>query len=462
MIQDLARLIGYNSTLGEAQPNAPFGQEVANALDWILSRAEQYGLDTVNKHKYGYCQYDGNDTNGEIVGALCHLDIVPAGELSKWDSNPFELTIKDGIMYGRGVTDNKGAAVAVLHALKRLKDNNIKLKRHARLIFGCNEETDMSCIRSYVANEVMPVCSFVPDADFPIINSEKGIMQFDIILPIPELSKCIEISGGTRPNMIPETCEVLIVKGTTLYDKLQSMTGDKLSQILDQQGALYSLKQVDRGYIISAQGVSGHAMAPHKGRNAIMMCFAIVAALGNDTTSVDTQVLYKLHRLFNHDDFKHKVGLIVDCPDSGNLTLNPGLVCIQEGKLHLTVDARMPKVLDDQMLLKIFERAMSELSLSVDFKIREYKPGLFVDKQDRLVSTLLSIYTRHTGLPGVCIKSGGGTYARQLRNAVAFGPRFVGVKTDIHSPNEQYPQEDLYKLVDIYYDSFIELCGVAN
>ncbi|MCL1944605.1 MAG: Sapep family Mn(2+)-dependent dipeptidase [Firmicutes bacterium] len=460
MIQDLAKLISFKSTLGQSQDNAPFGIETAKALEFVLGRATDFGLDiVVNKHKYGYCQVNGS--TDEIVGSLCHLDVVPAGELSKWDSPPFELSIRDGILYGRGVTDNKGAAIAVLYALKRLKDNGIKLKRHARLIFGCNEETDMSCIKAYVNNETMPVCSFVPDADFPIINSEKGIMQFEIIVYAPKLSSCVDIKGGFRPNMIPETSVVTVAKGSKIYDKLAMLHGD-LSQILDKsQASLYTLQETDEGYTINAQGISGHAMAPHKGRNAIMMNFALLATLFETLDACeDTKVLYKLHRMFNNDEFKLTSGLVEECQDSGNLTLNPGLCRIQDYKLILTVDARMPRTLDDQSLLKKINHALKMLSIEADIKILEYKPGLFVSKDDPLVKTLLSIYTRHTGLPGVCIKSGGGTYARQLKNAVAFGTRFVGVRTDIHSPNEQYPEADLYKLVDIYYDAFVELCGV--
>ena len=462
MIKDLAGLISFETTLGKAEDGAPFGRKIADALEFMLGRAEDYGLEVVNKQKYGYCQYSGSNTDDEIVGALCHLDVVPAGELHKWDSNPFELAIRDGIMYGRGVTDNKGAAVAVLHALKRLKDNGVKLKRHARLIFGCNEETDMSCIKAYVKEQTMPVCSFVPDADFPIINSEKGILQFEMIFPVSALARCIDISGGFRANMIPETSKVLIKKGNPVYDKLKSLDGDKLSQVLDNPQLLQqcSLKELASGFEIVANGVSGHAMAPHKGRNAILMNFALLAEITNDLKGVDDErLLFKLNRLFSDEEFKLQAGLIVDCPDSGNLTLNPGLVCIEDDNLHLTVDARLPRILNDELLLAKVEQALAQLDLRAHLKVKEYKPGLFVAKDDPLVETLLSIYTKHTGLPGTCIKSGGGTYARQLTNAVAFGTRFVGVKTDIHSPNEQYPQADFYKLVDIYYDAFVELCS---
>lgn len=463
MIKDLAKLISFETTLSEAKPNAPFGKNIADALEFLLSRAKEFGLDEItNKQKYGFCQVSGSTKKDEIVGSLGHIDVVPAGDLSKWDSPPFELSIRDGIMYGRGVSDDKGACIAVLYALKRIKDNNIKLKRHARLIIGCNEETDMSCIKAYVKEQTMPVCSFVPDADFPIINSEKGIIQFDIIVPVPSLSKIIDIKGGFRANMIPEHSTVLVKKGNAIYDKLANMPA--LDEILNPTEAkLYNLKSLDEGFEITANGISGHAMAPHKGRNAIMLNFLMLAALVNDLKGIDDeQVLYKLHRMLTNDDFRMENGLVVDDEDSGNWTFNPGLIKIEGENLHLTVDCRLPRTLDDKKVLDLVHKALNTLGVSAELKTREYKPGLFVAKDDPLVKTLLNVYHKHTGLPMTCIKSGGGTYARQLTNAVAFGTRFVGVKTDIHSPNEQYPEADLHKLVDIYYDAFLELCGVEN
>ncbi|MDR3021908.1 MAG: Sapep family Mn(2+)-dependent dipeptidase [Clostridiales bacterium] len=453
MINDLSKLISFESVLDKSEPNAPYGRGIASSLSFMLDRAKEYGLQTVNKYNYGYCQFNANNERAEIVSALCHLDVVPAGDLHKWNTNPFELNIKDGIMYGRGVADNKGAAVAVLHALKKLKQNKVNLKRHARLIFGCSEETDMSCIKAYVKNEVMPICSFVPDADFPIINSEKGIIQFDIEIDIKNLSASIEIEGGLRANMIPEMCKIL-VKNDKMHNKLNERLLNNLNQSNDD---CELSRQPDGNFVVSCKGVSGHAMAPHKGVNAILKAFEwIYKNLSLD--SVD--IFLKLHSLFTDDDLKRDVGLKQECPDSGTLTLNPGIVKIKGSKLCLTVDARLPKTVNESEFIKILRKGFEKVELQgALINVINYKPNLYLDSKNPLISTLLSIYTKHTGLPGVLIKSGGGTYARELKNAVAFGPRFVGVKTDIHSPNEQYPESDFFKLVDIYYDAFIQLCS---
>lgn len=459
MLDDLAKLISFKTVWDKPQKDAPYGVVTAQALDFVLQRAREYGLTAVNKGRYGYVDLEGTDGSGDVVGSLCHLDVVPEGDLSKWDTDPYELVINDGIMYGRGVTDNKGGGVAVLHALKRLKENGVQLKKGARLIFGCCEETDMSCVRAYVANEKMPVCCFVPDSDFPIINSEKGIIQVDIAIKANTIANNIDIVGGFKANMIPEFCSVVVKDKSPLHNKLLALTDDGLHALLPNNDEFEIFKNEQGIFEIKAKGVSGHAMAPHKGSNAILKMFALLSAVKVDGFD-ENQVLYKLNRLFANEQFKGEVGLLVDDEESGRLTTNPGLVKIDGDTLHLTVDARLPRTVNDKDFVALLKKGFERLEAkNVQISVLTYKPNLYISKEDPLIKTLLSIYTKHTGLEGYCIKSGGGTYARELKNAVAFGTRFVGVTTNIHSPNECYPLDDFYKLVDIYYDAFVELCN---
>lgn len=56
----------------------------------------------------------------ELLAILCHLDVVPAGDLSNWETLPFEATIKNDHLVGRGVQDDKGPSMAALFAVKAL------------------------------------------------------------------------------------------------------------------------------------------------------------------------------------------------------------------------------------------------------------------------------------------------------------------------------------------------------
>ena len=143
----------------------------------MLSTAKSDGFEIAQDGGYaGHIQYG----NGEkIIGILCHLDVVPEGK--GWTYPPYSATIVDNKMYSRGTTDDKGPTIASYYALKLIKDAGIKLKNQIRIILGTDEETGSRGIKRYLEVEKMPDLGFSPDADFPIIYGEKGILSFNII-----------------------------------------------------------------------------------------------------------------------------------------------------------------------------------------------------------------------------------------------------------------------------------------
>jgi succinyl-diaminopimelate desuccinylase len=80
-------------------------------------------------------------SSDKCVWVMAHLDIVPPGELSLWNSDPYTVKVEDGKIYGRGVEDNQHGMVAPLFALKALKELGIKPSRDVGLAFVADEET---------------------------------------------------------------------------------------------------------------------------------------------------------------------------------------------------------------------------------------------------------------------------------------------------------------------------------
>lgn len=82
----------------------------------------------------------GND-DGKTILLNGHCDVVPVGDLERWDFPPFSGEIKDGQMLGRGTSDMKAGLGGLIFALKTLKDNNIKMK--GKIVFHIvpDEET---------------------------------------------------------------------------------------------------------------------------------------------------------------------------------------------------------------------------------------------------------------------------------------------------------------------------------
>jgi succinyl-diaminopimelate desuccinylase len=83
----------------------------------------------------------GQNPDGPTIWAVTHTDIVPVGDLSLWNTEPFEPEIKDGKIFGRGVEDNGQSLVATLFAAKAILDNKIKPHFNIGLAIVSDEET---------------------------------------------------------------------------------------------------------------------------------------------------------------------------------------------------------------------------------------------------------------------------------------------------------------------------------
>lgn len=170
MIDTIIEMVKIDSVEAAPQPGAPFGKGVREALDAALSLAGDMGFDTVDLDGYmGYASYGSGDG---YVCAVGHLDVVPVG--TGWKQPPFSGYVKDGVIYSRGVLDNKGPIFSCLYALYALKLLGIPLKRQVRVIFGCNEETGFKDLEYYLSKEKPPVMGFTPDCKYPVVYAERG------------------------------------------------------------------------------------------------------------------------------------------------------------------------------------------------------------------------------------------------------------------------------------------------
>ena len=179
MIKSLSNLLSIPSVSGEAEPGMPFGRNVQLAYDYMMQLGKKEGFALYNADNYGgHIDFEGKDTG--IVGIVGHLDVVPEGD--GWKHDPYGGEVEDGIIYGRGTIDNKGPVIASFYAMKALKECGFEPEKTIRLILGLDEETNWNGMEYYL-NDVgeIPDFGFTPDADFPAIHGEKGIMVFDIV-----------------------------------------------------------------------------------------------------------------------------------------------------------------------------------------------------------------------------------------------------------------------------------------
>ena len=113
IINTVCDLIKFKSVSTETNNiNEPFGNECKKALDYFLNLGKSMGFKTKNVDNY--CGYVEFGTGEELVGIIGHLDVVPALESDGWSTPPFESSIRDGKIFGRGSIDDKGPVVAAL------------------------------------------------------------------------------------------------------------------------------------------------------------------------------------------------------------------------------------------------------------------------------------------------------------------------------------------------------------
>ena len=138
----------------------------------------------------------------------------------------------------------------------------------------------------------------------------------------------------------------------------------------------------------------------------------------------------------------------------GHNSSNVGLVSYNDGVFNLTVNFRYVNTCKKSALLQKIKKVNHPFNVKV---IAEANL-LYYDKSSTLVSTLLKSYRDETGdLKSKPLAIGGGTYAKECKNIVAFGMQFPGWESNMHSPGESVKKEDLFKAMAIYARAIIDL-----
>lgn len=410
-VKTIQELIRIDSTNQPAEEGMPFGKGAARALQAFLSCAEAMGFETRN-----YDNYVGEVLfgEGEPFAILAHLDVVPAG--SGWTHAPFGGEIENGKLYGRGAMDDKGPAVVCLYALKALKDEGFQPRKTIKLIVGCNEECGWGCIDHYKQCAEMPKVGFTPDADFPVIYAEKGILHVKFYFPV-ENAPFTALYGGKGVNMV---CD------------------EAFAQCDKTEGAeRYSLR-VEDGLLVS-RGVSAHGSTPEKGKNALEPLFAYFARTNED--------MRRAHEILFEDIF----GLKNFADETGRLTMSPDIANYGDGILSVCVDIRYPATLPLQAVLDVLNKT------GVRYEEIHHQSALFNPKDSFLIQTLQRVYNEATGERAEPIAIGGGTYARALECGAGFGPQLCGEPVTIHQKDEYISIPHVTFLLNLYRRAVEEL-----
>ena len=434
MMNSLKEFVAIDSTYDETTVDAhnPFGKGVSKALKYIEELAKKDGF-IVNNYDNYLVEILTNELDKNIT-IMAHADIVPVG--TGWPQSPFELTQVGDTLYARGVADDKGPLLSTYYGLKALRDNNLLGNYQVRFLVGGNEERGSACMEHYfqTLKKKQPTFGFSPDSAYPLTYAEKGIIGFDIKKDInfPEIKY---IKGGVAFNSVIEKCEVLMKEDLNFVDYLNKEEVD------------YSYLAKGNEMLLTFNGRAAHGSIPWMGKNAAIIA---VKYLGEYYQNEDFKKLYKMLEGQRGEG----LNAAANSEDMGTNSMNTGLFSLENGKLVVTINFRhVETVTAEQMKNNIVKAAKP-----FDIEFTSESHLLYYPKDSDLITTLLKVYQDETGdTKTPIIASGGGTYAKEADNVVAFGMEYPGYDCVMHGVNERTEKRFLVESMAIYAHAIIEL-----
>lgn len=443
MIENLQKCIQIPSVYAADNSGYPYGEKLHECLEYVLALAEHMGFKTNNMdEQLGWCEYGDGD---EMVAVLAHLDVVPEGE--GWSVPPYEGVVKDGKIFGRGAIDDKGPAMAALYGLLALKESGQPIQKRIRIIFGLNEETGAADIRYYKAHGgEIPVMGFTPDADYPVIHGEKGIINAVFSCAYQQEGNLWlkEISGGTAFNVVPD------------YAYATFRCSKELAAGICENAAITEKIKctfTDDGIKIEAAGVSAHGGTPWEGENASGRLLKFLATLPIEG-ELKKVIAFLAEKIGMETDGK-SLGIAISDEVSGGLTLNFGVLRGNEEQMEVKFNYRYPVTKEYDDCAPKLEQQMNSAGFVKTEEL--HKPKLYVEKDSELVTRLMKVYKDCTGRNDQPECIGGGTYAKTLPNTVAFGCVFPGDELTEHKPDEYIAIDRLMENANIIAEAMYAL-----
>jgi succinyl-diaminopimelate desuccinylase len=439
IINDIITLCKIPSVLDEssAKEGQPFGQACKEALDAMIELGKRDGFVTDNCD--GYAGHIDIGDSEETFGILGHLDVVPCNK-EGWNSDPYNPVIINDVLYGRGVADDKGPLIAGYYAAKIINELNIPTKMKTRIIFGCNEENGSECVEYYFKHRPYPKMGFTPDAEFPVVFGEKAICRVEINGSFDQ-DNIIGIYAGNRPNVVPGSCEAYVQGNYKQYE-------ESFNNYLDEHQLKGNIEEEGNHTKLTLVGKSAHGSLPQEGINAaVFMCHYLRSISSNKFVEFIDRYFY--------EDY---TGVKLKFRQTGRLggpTINLGIVTYKNQNGSIVLDCRLSDEITEERVELLIDKAIKPYKMS---ETHEYNNALYIDPNSELITKLHNSYVEftndHEHKPQAI---GGGTYAKEMPNCVAFGVEFPGENNQIHQDNEKISIESLLKATAIYTKALYEL-----
>ncbi|HYI11090.1 MAG TPA: Sapep family Mn(2+)-dependent dipeptidase [Thermoanaerobaculia bacterium] len=422
---------------------------------WLMKTAADLGFVARDAGKVTEIELPG-PAGAPVLGLVVHGDVQPA-EPDAWTVPPFEGRVENGYVMGRGSADDKGPLIQALLAMKSLEASGAPRTHTVRLLVGSEEESSATEMAEYLKDHAAPDYSLVLDSEFPVVVGEKAWDGLAVAAPLTERAKgkkpyrVESMDAGLSPSIVPDRAEVRLVwvDGTPQWKKL----GDQLRGI-KMPGETRLVVQEDNQFLrVVAYGKSAHSgVNLTGGRNALV---ALARVLEGKLPSGGADDLLAFARQAGRDLYGAGLGFKENDPVWGTSTVNVATIKPKDGDpqtavLYINIRRIPPrtgpqaKAYLERFVESFNKNNGAQLTVLPDLSYFDDEP-LGFDPKAKIVRRLMDAYTRATGESPRPAISGGGTYAKRLPNAIAFGMWFPGKPYPGHDVDEKIPVADLHR-----------------
>ncbi|HSI73074.1 MAG TPA: Sapep family Mn(2+)-dependent dipeptidase [Fimbriimonas sp.] len=434
LLDDTIQMLRIPSIEGDPKPNAPYGIENRNALDFALQKAAEWGMAT--KDIEGHIGFGEFGTGDRLIMSLGHLDVVPVGP--GWKHDPFGAEVDGGYIYARGSTDDKGPTMASFYAMRAIKEIVPNIPARMRQVFGCNEESGFGCVARYVETEEPPTYGVAPDSGWPLYHGEKGIANLEISVPLNSgPMRLLEMNGGQRPNIVIDSASAKV----QVDKEAKSEVEEKLADAWDRNVTFAWEGDVLGMFAI---GKASHGSHPHGGDSAAIRLFRFLKEISPLASATFFDEVFESTHIGGAG-----IGIAGSDEASRDLTCNLGIVSTEDGHLNLLYNIRYPVTWTGEKLQSLCTNYLSELESGWELKVTRDSPPLYFPLDHPLVRTICEVYEQETGETKKPGTMGGGTYARAIPNTVSIGTGWEG-DGKAHETDERLKVENLFKMSRIY------------
>lgn len=202
--------------------------EIERCGKWLVEKLKKIGLENACLKETGgfpavYADWLHAGKDKPTIMIYGHLDVQPADPVEKWSSPPFEPTIRDGFIYGRGTSDDKGQFLTHIFAVESLMKESGKLPVNVKVFIESEEEGGTGSTESFVehhAKELACDAVIVSDTSWPtpeiptMIYALRGIAYFQVGIKGPDR----DLHSGTYGGRVQNPLNAMACIAARLHD----------------------------------------------------------------------------------------------------------------------------------------------------------------------------------------------------------------------------------------------------